>query len=321
MTPLVLLVGFLGAGKTSLLKRLVPLLREKSVRPSIVLNDYQNARVDAELFRELEASVTPISGSCVCCGSREELLAALDAHKHSDDDILLVETNGTTDAEELVALLAADPRLGKFSLPFQVSVVDAKRWQKRFWHNALEADQLATASVIYLGHTDEVDEERLNRVLASLDGKKAPLPALCLQTLADELVQLVGNCRNSEHRMPGGTCDECGHAHDPPGHHHDRARHHFAAVETALPPLVNRRAFESALLALPREILRAKGLVRFEDAPGELNIFQKIGQFDEVQMALLEGEPVTDQTLAVFIGARIEDDFPHQFLSSLHTTP
>lgn len=333
MTPLILLVGFLGAGKTSLLRKMIPLLREKGLRPSIILNDYQNAKIDAELFRELEAEVKPISGSCVCCGSRDKLLEVLDSHEHSDGNILLVETNGTTDAEELVTMLAADPRLGRFSLPFQVSIVDAKRWQKRFWHNSLEADQLATASVIYLGHTDEVDEERLNKVLASLEAIKAPLPALSLEKLATELAQLVQECATGRNRVVSGTCEQCGHEHDSHEHEHashheheeditqhkhqhNQARHHFAAVETALPPLVNRKTFENALLSLPEEILRAKGLVRFEDSPQELNIFQKIGHFDAVQIAPLEGEPITNQTLAVFIGSHIDEDFSRNFVAS-----
>jgi G3E family GTPase len=335
MTPLVLLVGFLGAGKTSLLRKLVPLLRTKGTRPSIILNDYQNARVDAELFRELEAIVTPISGSCVCCGSREELLEAMDAHEHSAGGILLVETNGTTDAEELVTLLAADPRLRDFSLPFQISVVDAKRWQKRFWHNSLEADQVATASVIYLGHRDEVDEERVDKVLASLAATKAVLPPLDLEEIAGELASLVTECAQQPQRVIHSACESCGHNHDhehghnheheheheheqeKDPHHHDRSLHHFAAVETEIPAVVNRRVFENALRALPPEILRAKGLVRFEEDPEVLHIFQKIGQFDEVQTAPLEGDPVTNQTLAVFIGSRIGEDFVGTFLRVL----
>jgi len=321
MTPLVLLVGFLGAGKTSLLRQLVPLLRQEGTVPSIILNDYQNAKVDAALFRQLQAEVTPISGSCVCCGSRQELLEAMDAYEHRENGVLLVETNGTTDSGELVTLLAADPRLRRFSLPFQISVVDAKRWQKRFWHNGLEADQLATASVVFLGHTDEVDEARLKVVVKSLARAGVPLPPRTTGELAGELAALVREAPSQQERSL-----EAPHHHDHHGHSHDHGhahaeRHHFSAVETALPATVDRTLFEEALRGMPEEILRAKGLVRFTGEPEALHIFQKIGKFDAVQMAPLEGNPVIDQPLAVFIGAQIEERFVSSFLSVLQGQP
>ncbi len=48
MTPLVLLVGFLGAGKTTYLRALIPALTAEGLQPHVIINDYQNARVDAE---------------------------------------------------------------------------------------------------------------------------------------------------------------------------------------------------------------------------------------------------------------------------------
>ncbi|HRJ73721.1 MAG TPA: GTP-binding protein, partial [Terrimicrobiaceae bacterium] len=137
MTPLVLLVGFLGSGKTTFLKGILPALQERRLRPAVIINDYQNARVDAEQLTGLASEVSAISGDCVCCGSREELVSALERFEHAPGRIVLVETNGTTDSEQLIEMLALEPALKAFSLPVQLSVVDAQRWQKRFWHNAL----------------------------------------------------------------------------------------------------------------------------------------------------------------------------------------
>jgi G3E family GTPase len=122
MTPLVLLVGIFGAGKTTLLMGLLPLLRNRGIEPHVVINDYQNAQVDAEQLRGLATEISAISGDCVCCGSREELLAQLEKFEHVPGCLVLVETNGTTDNEmlietpfagtELTALLASHSNLG-----------------------------------------------------------------------------------------------------------------------------------------------------------------------------------------------------------------
>src|SRR5882757_10372319 len=53
MTPLVLLVGFLGSGKTTYLRALLPALQSNGLDPHVVINDYQNAKVDAALLHDL----------------------------------------------------------------------------------------------------------------------------------------------------------------------------------------------------------------------------------------------------------------------------
>ena len=150
MTPLILLVGFLGAGKTTYLRRLLPQLSKLGIEAHIIINDYQNASVDAELLHDLTEMIVPISGSCVCCGSRDKLLSALEDFDHRPGRVVIIETNGRTDSEELIELLSLATELEQFALPTQVSVIDGKRWQKRFWHNGLELDQAKTANHLFV---------------------------------------------------------------------------------------------------------------------------------------------------------------------------
>ena len=98
MTPLILVVGFLGSGKTTFLKNLMPALGLAEIRPTLLINDYQNARVDAAQFQNLTEEVKALSGDCVCCGSRDELFSFLQEFKHSPGRVMIVETNGTTDS-------------------------------------------------------------------------------------------------------------------------------------------------------------------------------------------------------------------------------
>ena len=164
MTPLVLLVGFLGSGKTTFLKNLLPLLQRQGIEPHVVINDYQNAKVDAEQLRGLAAEISAISGDCVCCGSREELVTTLEEFEHVPGRVVLVETNGTTDSEQLIEILSLEKNLRRFSLPVQLSVIDAQRWQKRFWHNALEREQARTASHLFVSRSDTVKPARITEV-------------------------------------------------------------------------------------------------------------------------------------------------------------
>jgi G3E family GTPase len=310
MTPLIIIVGFLGAGKTTFLRRLLPGLIESGVRPSLVLNDYQNARVDAELFRDLATLVTPISGSCVCCGSREELRQALLRYEHGSGGVVLLESNGTTDAEELVVALASDPELRDFAPPVQVSLVDAKRWQKRFWHNELERRQLRTANYFVLGHGDEVSEERRETVREAV-GELVPGvvesdAAAMAELLADLVEGLAGAVRGDFSLVQGekgaGESHAHGHGH---GHSHSHEQHHFAAAELALPELVSRRVLEGFLRELPREVLRAKGLARVEQSPERWVIFQKVEASDTAQLAELAEPPMAMRPTLILVGPHL----------------
>ncbi len=303
MTPLVLVVGFLGAGKTTFLKNLMPELAAAGLRPGLLINDYQNARVDAEQFRDLVEEVKALSGDCVCCGSRDQLLAELVAFEHSANRVLLVETNGTTDSEQLLETLSLEPGLRKFTLPIQLSVIDTQRWQKRFWHNALEKGQARTASHLFLSRTDTVPAPRLEEVRTSLEKAGARGVPTTPRAFAAELAQLCrepGAEREVEH-----VCHcECRHHHrdekEEHSHGEPHASHHFASCEFSLPDIVSQKAFRAMLRELPKEVIRAKGLVRFAETPGEFYVFQKMD--NDVQFFPVGPSPRVNTPLILLIG-------------------
>ncbi len=333
MTPLVLLVGFLGSGKTTFLKNLLPALRDRGLQPSVIINDYQNARVDAEQLSGLAAEISAISGDCVCCGSREELVAALEKFEHGPGRIVLVETNGTTDSEQLIEMLALEPALKVFSLPVQLSVIDAQRWQKRFWHNALEREQARTASHLYLSRSDTVPAARLADVENSLDHHHIRGRRVTLAAFADEIVALNAELQDKPQRMAeAAECCGCGHdhehahphahEHDEHGHHHDghdhrHADHHFSSMEISLPQVVSRRSFHHVLKQLPDEVIRAKGLVRFSESPEEYFIFQKVDRFDEPQYFPVGRAPKVNTPLVLFIGPNLPEETLREAVASL----
>ncbi|MDX2080072.1 MAG: GTP-binding protein [Terrimicrobiaceae bacterium] len=308
MTPLVLFVGFLGAGKTTVLKHLVPVLAEAGIRPGLLINDYQNARVDAEQFRELIDEVRAVSGDCVCCGSRDQFFAELGNFQHDGRRVMLVETNGTTDPGPLIEALSLDPSLTGFSLPLQVSVVDAKRWQKRFWHNRLEREQVRTASHVLLTRADEVAAERRSEVERSLADLGTGGRMVNVGMLAAELIALADELSGAQKRIIGGG-DEPGHAghdHHHHGHdeHHHHEEHHFASEEFALPEVVSRAPFARFLRELAPEVVRAKGLVRFHEDPENFFVFQKVD--DDIQYFPVGPSPRLQTPLLLLVGPHPE---------------
>jgi G3E family GTPase len=318
MTPLILITGFLGAGKTTLMRHLVPSLSAHNIQPSIILNDYRNAFVDAETFRGLTDQVVPIGGTCVCCGSRYQLMEALSSADLSAQSVMLLEANGTADAPELIEILSADPQVGRYTLPVQIAVVDVKRWQKRAYHNDIERDQIPTAGYILLTRVEEVPEKRCNAVLADLRRIAPRAHIVTVSQLADairELALAVTHLppRRFEQAIASG---ESAHHDDHHHHHHKHTRHHFSSCEIRLPSRVDLDAFREFLEGLPPEVIRAKGIAYQNNAANTPVYFQKVEGRDDITFHPINADIVYDPVL-ILIGVDLDPDQFTPFVDAL----
>jgi G3E family GTPase len=274
MMPLVLLAGFLGAGKTRLLSQLIPALHARGTRSRVILNDFENATIDAARLGELEALVTPLNGECVCCGSLRELLDTLYAVPPEADDeraVMFIEANGATETDELLSHLSADARLSHFSLPLQVTVVDAGRWQRRWWHNGLERAQVSTATHLVLNWTERLgpaSTQRVRDALTALNPRASQTDAIAL---AEELDTLTRSLRGASATHRGQQVHAVAVANATHPH-----RHPFGSATLPLPDVVDRRQFTAFVQQMPESVVRAKGLVRFADEPGPMFVWHRV---------------------------------------------
>lgn len=268
MIPLVLMAGFLGAGKTRFLTQLVPALATRGVRARIILNDFENASIDAARLASLDALVTPLNGECVCCGSLRELLQQLYDTPDDPGSVMLIEANGATETDELLAHLTTDPRLRHFTLPLQLTVVDAGRWQKRWFSNALERAQVRTATHVQLNWLERLGEPRRAAVQAGVRTVNAQAVFVQVDDYADALAALTREVHASAER--GGRAPAAVAA-TRPGH-----RHPFGSLALPLPRVVDRARFTAFVADLPATVVRAKGMIRFADAPAAMWVWHKV---------------------------------------------
>ena len=297
MIPLVLMAGFLGAGKTRFLTTLIPQLAARGVRVRIVLNDFENAKIDAARLGELDALVTPLNGECVCCGSLRELLDTLQAVPPDPGSVMLIEANGATETDELLGYLTTDATLTQFTLPLQLTVIDAARWQKRWWNNRLEVAQTTTATHVYLNWTDKLTPDRRAAVQQRVASVNARAAFTTPVEFADTLQSLVESVREVERRETVGVAAVHRHAH---GHTHP-----FGSVALPLPRLVERAPFLAFVQALPAAVVRAKGLVRFTDQPMDMFVWNRVPGRKKVQLD--ESSPHADaEPTALFIGVGMD---------------
>lgn len=291
---MVLITGFLGAGKTTLLREILPLLEQKGVEPMVVLNDYRNATIDAATLRQTSREILPINGNCVCCESKDDLMQALDTLPLKPGNVLLLEANGTSDTEQVIELLTADPRASRFTLPVCVGVLDATRWQKRHWNNAVEATQLKFARHVVVSRKDQIDDARWQEIQTGLASLNPRAGLATPHQIADFIATLVHDAT----RLPSRRFVRPHPLDTGPDHAH---AHHFASCEAPLPPTVRRADLERMLRDLPATVLRVKGVAFIEGTPPSALLFQRADTPDSVGlMPLGDTEGLT--ALAIFIG-------------------
>nr|WP_170949182.1 GTP-binding protein [Rhodococcus sp. 06-621-2] len=175
MIELVLVCGFLGAGKTTFLSRA---LAHRTDPAALIENEVAETDVDSRFLTDIDQrrrilnSVTAIVGGCVCCEKIDELGRALRDvvsinHSRRSDEMttVFVETTGIADPEPVLALLNQDPVLQvNVRVSEVVVVVDSVAGARGLIHMLLARRQVQAASRVVLSRSDLVDSKHLHHL-------------------------------------------------------------------------------------------------------------------------------------------------------------
>ena len=230
MTKIDIVSGFLGAGKTTLIKKL---LAEAFPGEKLVLieNEFGEISIDGGFLKESGVQISEMSAGCICCSLVGDFHKALkDVQAQFHPDRILIEPSGVGKLSDvIVAVQNTADETDDMKLNSFVTVADAtkvKVYMKNFgefYNNQIEA-----AGTIILSRTQKMSQEKLEAAVAMLREKNADaailttpwdqldgktiLAAIEKVSLADEL---LGKMR-AEH-----AADEAEHEHEHHHHHHD----------------------------------------------------------------------------------------------------
>lgn len=290
--------GFLGAGKTTLIQKLI---KEAFQGEKLVLieNEFGEIGIDGGFLKEAGIEITEMNSGCICCSLVGDFQEAL--KKVLEDikpDRILIEPSGVGKLSDVISAVKAVEKDTDAILNYFVTVVDVQKC-KMYMKNFGEFfnDQITYAKTIILSRTQNVSEKKINEVIALLKEKNHE--ARILTTLWDiletskifEAMEASSLTLSEElfthehhHHHHEENC-ACGHHHEHEHHHHD---HHaddvFATWGTETIKVFTKADLEAKLKELSEselygEILRAKGIVAGEDTwyyfdlvPGEYEI-------------------------------------------------
>lgn len=202
---LFIISGFLGAGKTTLIKKLITeSFRNENI--VIIENDFGDASVDAALLRTPNIEVRELSSGCICCSlSGDFVRALLDVLKRFKPSKILIEPSGVSKVSDIIKS-CSDPRVRRLAtLKSVITVVDAKRCKKHL-NNFGEffEDQIKNADVVLLSHTEAspADARDARSLVKSLNERSAVIAVPWHQLTPEQIL-------NPEASLPPvlHTCD------------------------------------------------------------------------------------------------------------------
>ncbi len=228
MTKIDIISGFLGAGKTTLIKKL---LDESFKGEKIVLieNEFGEIGIDGGFLRDAGVEITEMNSGCICCSLVGDFGAALkQVLSDYTPDRIVIEPSGVGKLSDVVAAVervhaeAPDLRLNSF-----VTVVDAakaKVYMKNF--GEFFNDQVEHACAIILSRTQKIDQHKLDGAVTLLR-ERNPKAAI-LTTPWDQLTGAqILSAMEGGHDLAHDLMEEIEHEHhDHEHHHHDHEHEH-----------------------------------------------------------------------------------------------
>jgi len=188
--PVLLLTGYLGSGKTTLVNHL--LANRQGIRYAVIVNDIGEVNIDASLIQkggivgQSDESLVALQNGCICCTLKMDLIQQLsDLVKSNRFDYIVIEASGICEPEPIARTIASIPRLGdeytRHGYPYLdciVTVVDALRMQSEFdGGNALTRqnigdedlerlviEQIEFCNIVLLNKVSEISSSDLQRL-------------------------------------------------------------------------------------------------------------------------------------------------------------
>lgn len=277
--PFTVIAGFLGAGKTTLVNRILD--QASGIRFAVLVNDFGAINIDAALIAEHDGQTLALTNGCICCSMADgfiqtmlQLMAAPERFDH-----VIVEASGVAEPSKIMDFARLDPQLDPDAI---VTLADAESLPERLDDPkvaAIVGAQIRQADLIVLTKTDLAGPDRAEAQLARI---RPGDPVIRASDGKVPLELVLGSglwVPKPEAKAPAPV-----HA----------LPFHTTTLRSSRP--VERQRFETWQASLPDHILRGKGVAVFDDDRAML--WQRVGR----RNTLTPHHGAVSQTEIVLIG-------------------
>ena len=327
MINVYIISGFLGAGKTTFIQKL--LKEHKFDKVMLLENEFGEVGVDSAFF-DSSLKMKEINNGCICCSLQGDFEKALEEIEEMGITDLLIEPSGVGKLSDIIDVVKKD---SDFRIISHIGIVDVKTASK--YHNNFKEyfdDQVKAANALVLSHLDVADEDKVNSVKEMLrevnpdvDILDTSIEEMNISDLLNVIVsggEIMPEFDEHHHHDEDEECDCCcGHHHEHHHHHHDEGEccchdedechhehhhhHHHDAdedfVNIALRPeyVFDKEELENILSKMDEDVIRVKGYVNGKE--GTLYLNYVLNEYH-----VFYGEK-KDESLVVAIGSKLDE--------------
>jgi len=288
-TPVTIVGGFLGSGKTSLLNHILNKARDKRI--AVLVNDFGEINVDAKLIVSVEGETISLANGCICCTIRDDLLIEVEKLLATENppEHIVIETSGVS-KPLAVAETFMNPSVQSFVDVRIIAVLDADTaHDEQAEYSDLVIDHIRYTDLVVINKTDLVTPPQLATLKQRVEAIAAR-SRIWETTFGEVPLDLIFDDQMSE--AMAGLRER--NKPTTPHKEHDHSEE-FATWTFRSQLKWSFSALQRAVEQLPLGIFRAKGIVRLDLETDDYGILQVTGRRGWLKLV----EPESDKDKAV----------------------
>ncbi len=306
-TKVFVITGFLGSGKTTLVKQILNSTEDLS-KTVVLVNEFGKVGVDGDLIKQTAAAdIVELTSGCICCSLKTDMIQALKMLRSEyTPEKILIEATGVADPASITEVIRGRLLSNEFKLEKVITVLDSDFWEARESFGTVFNSQMVNAHVILLNKIDLVESDQVPVILREI--KEIAGNAQVLPTL---------ECRiDPDFFWSDQKYETAKHQEESLFQAYNPANDAFSALNTGSSGSAENQGFttflfetekaldetglNSFLESLPLEMFRIKGPVKFIDQSKMLNFVGGKASWQTWRE--------TDHTRLAFIGWEVEKE-------------
>jgi G3E family GTPase len=291
--PVVLISGYLGGGKTTFLRHLLPVCGKIGMRPALIINEAGNVNIDGKLLEDLCTEQISIIDGCICCSKQAEIDQTVhDVVERGMGDIILIECSGFSSPQAVLKNLSSSINQGIIEIRHVIGIVDSFRCQRIPVLVDLFKEQIVTADIIILNKWGSLTNDQQQIVNQRIIDIVNPAANIFHVNYGE-----IGENACLDILMNTNTYDEKNVA------HHFHHSHDFSTITVNFPNVTTRKILNEFIEKMPDSIIRAKGFVNLDEGWHSVQCV-----FNSIDITPFTGNAIGLTSSIVCIGYKIDND-------------